>query len=394
MKSGVAVALAAFRAAVEQRPGCGVLFVATPDEEHDSAGVLAALPELRALCPRRRLRLAGVLNLDYATEPVAYVGVMGKLLAGAYVMGRTTHAAAPLDGVDASRLVSELVVRVTRSRELVDRVGDAHGVPPVALRVRDLKARYDVQTAAEAGAEFNLITLGRSVDDTVRLLRHEAIHALRETIRSQLELRSLLKADRFAAHVDGDAAERVLTYAELLERANVAADEDPLDAVAPDPGGPRDARAASLARVRELARRAGLIGPAIVVYLLPPYYPHAAPGTSMFVQAVREALAEERGIAVRPYYPLITDASYLAWRAEPPDALGRHMPAFGREYRLPVDDARALDLDVVNLGPWGHDAHGLTERVYAPYAFERLPQLVWNVITRVSELAPDREPVA
>ena len=401
MKSGVAVGLAAFHAAVAQRPGCSVLFVAAPDEEHRSAGVLAALPELIALAKRRTLNLAGVLNLDYGLEPAAYLGTMGKLRAAAYVLGRPTHAAAPFDGVDASQLVAGLVLRVTRSRELVDRADGARGVPPVALRVRDLKSRYDVQTAAEAVAEFNLMTLARSVDDTMRLLRHEALQALRETSHGQLELRGWLEADGVAHPGEGDLGERVFTYSELSELPELPGLPKlqdgagaPPGAARLDGGAPVDARDASLKRVRQLVRRAGLIGPAIVLYLLPPYYPHAAPGTSMFTRAVREALAGERGLAVRSYYPLITDASYLAWRAEPPEALSRHMPALGREYRLPVEDARTLDLDVVNLGPWGRDAHGLCERVYAPYAFERLPQLVWNVITRVSELATDREPVA
>jgi len=302
--------------------------------------------------------------------------------------------------VDASQLVAGLVLRVTRSRELVDRADGARGVPPVALRVRDLKSRYDVQTAAEAVAEFNLMTLARSVDDSMRLLRHEALQTLRENSRGQHELRAWLDADAFDHPVEGDLGDRVFTYAELCELAGEAPGSEPSEPPAPagtgpgEAGSPVGARDASLERVRALARRAGLIGPAIVLYLLPPYYPHAAPGTSMFTRAVREALAGERGLAVRSYYPLITDASYVAWRAEPPEALSRHMPALGREYRLPVEDARTLDLDVVNLGPWGRDAHGLCERVYAPYAFERLPQLVWNVITRVSELATDREPVA
>jgi arginine utilization protein RocB len=53
-----------------------------------------------------------------------------------------------------------------------------------------------------------------------------------------------------------------------------------------------------------------------------------------------------------------------------------------------------LDLDVVNLGPWGHDAHGLCERVHAPFAFERLPQLIGKIVTMTCEPSDDREPVA
>jgi arginine utilization protein RocB len=46
---------------------------------------------------------------------------------------------------------------------------------------------------------------------------------------------------------------------------------------------------------------------------------------------------------------------------------------------------RALDLDVVNLGPWGRDAHGLFERVRCDWAFGRLPGIVAEVVKRCLE---------
>ena len=138
---------------------------------------------------------------------------------------------------------------------------------------------------------------------------------------------------------------------------------------------------ASLARVRHVVREARLHGPAIVIHLLPPYYPHAAPGDGPLVRATR-AVLERAGLEVRSFHPLVTDASYLAWRGEAPEALERHMPAYGHEYTLPVDAMRALDLDVVNLGPWGRDAHGLFERVRCDWTFERLPGLVREVVKR------------
>ena len=59
-------------------------------------------------------------------------------------------------------------------------------------------------------------------------------------------------------------------------------------------------------------------------------------------------------------------------------------PAEARPEKAPVADARALDLDVVSLGPWGHDAHGPCERVNVEYAFERLPRLLAAVLDRLS----------
>ena len=117
----------------------------------------------------------------------------------------------------------------------------------------------------------------------------------------------------------------------------------------------------------------------MVLYLAPPFHPHIPPGSGPLTTAARTVLAGEDQ-ELRPFYPYISDASYLAWRAESPESLARHLPALGREYPLPAAEARALDLEVVNLGPWGRDAHGLFERVYAPYAFETLPRLLAEIV--------------
>jgi arginine utilization protein RocB len=102
------------------------------------------------------------------------------------------------------------------------------------------------------------------------------------------------------------------------------------------------------------------------------------------VSALGEVMARN-GVEVRPFHPLVTDASYLAWRAEPPDVLGRYMPSYGHEYTLSLEEMRALDLDVVNLGPWGRDPHGLFERVRCDWTFGRLPGLVADTVRRSLE---------
>ena len=409
MKSGVAIGIAVVNAwaAHSTPPRCGVLFIATPDEENESAGMVAALAGLRRLRERRGLELEGALNLDTVHERAAYLGAMGKIELGCYVVGRPTHAGAPLLGVDAAEFAAGIVTRVTRTPAMIDEdaTGEVRSVPPVALRLRDLKDTYNIQTAIEAWVEFNLITVSRPLAETLECLRAEVMKALDELLESHRRLAAWLSPDDADRTPNVDPATCVLTYAELCERAGLAPGDDPLTApgaagahaatiadrrgraeatarvAAPDP------RAATLARLRELSRRAGLGGPAVVLFLLPPFYPHVAPGEGPLVRATREALAGERDVPVKPYYPLVSDACYAAWRAEPLTEVARQMPSLGREYTLPYDDARALDLDVVNLGPWGHDLHGLLERAHAGWTFEQCPRLVWNVLERMCEFA-------
>jgi arginine utilization protein RocB len=373
MKSGLAAGAAAL-AALQARPADGdVWLVSCPDEESASAGMLAAVEKLAALA-REGTRFAGALNLDYAHEPAAFAGVMGKALAAVYVVGRPAHAGRPFDGVDATQLAALIAARATTSDRLVDRSAEACGPPAVALRLRDLKERYDLQTAVEAELELNLLTCGRTLAATFDVLRDLAHESLVELESGMASLRTSLSGHaKPAAFAGGE----VLTWRELEQRAGSA------DLFAED-GEPR---AATLARLRRKVREARLRGPAVILHLMPPYYPASAPGRGPLVRAARRVL-EAEGVPVRAWYPYVSDASYLAWRSEPADALATWMPSWGRSYALPVEAMQALDLDVVNLGPWGRDAHGLLERVHAPWAFERLPALIERVAREALAVAP------
>ena len=370
MKSGIAAGIVALESLAENRRDLdgGVLFLACPDEENQSAGMLRAVPELAAL--GERLELCGALSLDYVESRTAYDGVMGKLLVGLYALGLPTHVGNPFGGADATQLAAAVVDRLTTAESLVEE--QAGGVPPVALRMRDIKPRYDVQTALEAEVELNVMTFDRPLNDTLERLRAEAVGAF-EAIAGRMS--RLAKRAGHAPPPWGDGFARVMTYPELLARAGRAPGDDLLGEGAPPAGDPR---AASWERVRRLAREAGLVGPALVIVLLPPYYPPSAPRPGGLGERIRWRL-ERAGVRLESFYRYITDASYLAWRADSSAELEALLPALGREYRLPIAESRGLNLDVVTLGPWGRDAHGLFERVHAGFAFETLPGLVADV---------------
>lgn len=368
MKSGIAAGVAALRAMVTDRDGLNgsVLFVACPDEEVQSAGMLVALPELVRARDAAKLDLAGVLNLDFADDPCVHAGVVGKLRVGLWVLGRPTHVGDPLRGTDAAQLAAAIARHATLSTELVERLDDTATPLPSLLRLRDSKAGYDAQTALEAEVELNVLTLVRPLDDVLERVRSLAAAAAAELAQARAGLR--------AAHGTPPTRERmrVLLFHELVaEAGGLPADE-------PKRTPSADVADATRERVRRLARAAKLSGPAVVITLLPPFYPAAAPGHGPLVAAARR-VADRAGLPVRAHYPHISDVSYAAWRSPSEAELARHLPALGREYALPVAAAKALDLDVVNVGPWGREAHGLFERVRADDAFERLPQRIVDV---------------
>jgi len=358
MKSGLAAGIAALGTLAEapSPPSGDVLLVITPDEEHESAGMLAAVPQLARLAQSQPI--AGALNLDYTTEPAAFAGVIGKVLIGLWVRGVPAHAGDPFAGLDAIQLAAAIAHRLSASAALRDTWDGRPAPPPVALRLRDLKTAYNVQTAAEALMEWNALSYARSLEATLAAFERETRAALDELAT---EMRGLS---------GGSAAWH--TEVEVRSLASLALPT-------PVPGESEDPRAFSLRVVREAVAAAGLEGPVVVPYVLPPFYPAMLPRTSSWTAAVSAALDRE-GVPVRPFFPFISDASYLAARGFSEAELARHMPAWGRPYRLPVEAMTALDLDVLNLGPWGRDAHGVGERVNAAWAFERLPRLLVKAI--------------
>jgi arginine utilization protein RocB len=372
MKSGIAAGLVALHSLASgpgPLPG-SVLFVSCPDEENQSAGMLRAVPELAAM--RSHVDFRGALSLDYVEAPLAFDGVVGKLLVGLYVLGVPTHAGNPFGGADAVQLAAAVVSRLTTSDALCERA--LGGMPPVALGMRDTKSRYDVQTALEVEVELNLVTYQRPLGRTMEMLRTELASAFGDVATRMAQL--AVSVGRVAPTWP-PADSGVLLYPELVERAGGASADD---AVALGAG--TDPRSATWERVRRLVRRAGLVGPAVVIVLLPPYYPASAPRPGGLGERLRPLLTR-RGLSLDPYYRYISDASYVAWRGDPPRDVSALLPALGREYRLPVNECRVLDLDVVTLGPWGRDAHGLFERVDTRFAFETLPELIVDATLEV-----------
>lgn len=387
MKSGVGAMIAVLRHLARlpraQRP-LSVLLAATPDEENESAGMRALPDHLLALRDAHGLRLAGAINTDVTTpaapgDPYRYVytGTIGKLLPSYYVVGVPAHAGGPEEGLDANLLAAELIRDVSMARDLRDAAGDTVGPPPVTLHAADLKSGYNTQIPYEATFSLNVLTLSRRPDEVLALLADRARRAL----------------DGILAAVTAERCARgagVLTYAALVEAASGAVGKAEADRRAAETWrmAAGDQRDRSLAMVRRLFAAAGLSGPAAVLYLAPPYYPHLPELPSPLSAALRAVAAEHAGdrVAVREFFPLLSDMSYL--RLDPDldiAVLDANMPAWRPDgYTLPLETIRALDIPVVNIGPHGEGIHRPDERVLESYAFGVVPRLILETIARLA----------
>ncbi|MCC6617185.1 MAG: M20/M25/M40 family metallo-hydrolase [Anaerolineae bacterium] len=422
MKSGLAINIALMRhfAAHRDELDGNLLLLACPDEENESAGILGALTNLIALRVAEDLDYIGVINTDYTAprasddwERYIYTGVVGKLLPSFYILGDPTHVGEPFRGVDANQIAAELVRRLNLNTRLSDSWspdGETPlevAVPPVTLKLRDLKPSYNVQTSAEAFVYFNWLTYSISPAQALETMEAEASAAL----LSALEQRDA----QFAAFRGQEPhpkqyAPTVLNFADLCRRVRQkrgwfgakgeASFGEWLDALVRSISGggetlaipaathKGDAREISQQIVARLAREAELTGPAVIVFFAPPFYPHIQPGPHAIVDAIAALLDDpdvnpSGQIRLRGFYPYIADISYL--RLDPTvrdhlPALIDNMPLYDHGYRLAFDQMGALDCPVVNIGPFGKDAHGLYERVHMPYSFRVVPEFVYHTL--------------
>jgi arginine utilization protein RocB len=115
----------------------------------------------------------------------------------------------------------------------------------------------------------------------------------------------------------------------------------------------------------------------VVPFLLPPYYPASLSAQGPLARAARRVCADA-GVPEAGPYPHISDMSYLRWSSDA-GRMAALIPSLGGAYRLPIEAMQSLDMDVINVGPWGRDAHGLYERLHAGHAFEVLPGLIAGI---------------
>jgi arginine utilization protein RocB len=130
--------------------------------------------------------------------------------------------------------------------------------------------------------------------------------------------------------------------------------------------------------------------PVVVVYYSPPYYPHIYVEGSehkekILLESVDEAVdavESDYQIVSKKFYPYISDLSFVSAPKDPKimEALKSNMPALDSKYKLPLDAMQKLGLPVVNIGPFGKDAHKFTERLEKKYSFEVAPKLVKHTI--------------
>lgn len=372
------------------------------DEEGNSKGMLSCVPKLVEIKEKEGFQYTVALDTDYTSTRTLhdknrylYAGTVGKLMPSFYIVGKETHVGDPFGGLDANELAAELVRNINLNVDLSDESMGEVTVPPVTLRMRDLKPEYSVQTNRDAEVYFNYSTHGITPDEVLKQLKSVAEKSFENVLR-KLQTQYDVFTERMQLP-QGRLPWRVLvmTYEELFSEVEETVKDLParMNSFAENllSSGITDEREVSMFMAKELTKLSGRKEPLMLLYFSPPYYPHMAitgeTETEKKLLRVLEGFTDnssEHPVVFRKFYPYISDLSYFSLpKNEAVDALKKNMPGFSVSYKLPLEEIRKLSLPVANIGPYGFDAHQYTERIEKEYSFHKLPGIFLNTVLRL-----------
>lgn len=403
MKSGDAILISLLEEIsqeVETFEG-NLIYGAVCDEEGNSGGMLNLVPELVRMQETEGLEFLTLLDTDYMTSEYegdenkyVYVGTVGKLMPTFYVVGKETHVGEAFKGLDPNHIVAKISSRINLNPEFCDVAEGEVTLPPVTLRQRDRKPEYSCQIAKSAVLYFNYATHKSTPDQVLEMMKdmaEECFFQVLDTLNQYYRTFCNMCRQPFQ-RLPWKA--RVMTYQQMYSAVLEEIPELP-ELVAKKSKEllaqkDIDTRVRTTKLVEYVHELWSDKDPIILVYLTPPYYPHVhVSGENAkerrLLRAVEKAVNStetDYKLSYKKFFPYISDLSYATAPQDPEiiRALKRNTPGFGAFYDLPLEAMQKLDLPVVDIGPFGKDAHKFTERIEKNYTFKVAPELVYKTV--------------
>lgn len=365
MKSGIAIWLDLLNELNQQNTGKNLLVCFVCDEEGNSKGMIDAIPFIRQMIDDHQLDVISAIDTDYTspqfsgdTRRFLYGGTIGKILVQYLCIGKEAHAADPFAGIDANELVSALIEEINMNTAYCDKNDLDVTVPPITLSIKDDKQQYSVQTAKMASVTFNVATIGKDIREWEKLFIEAADKAQKRVL------------DKIDKSYQEYCSLKGIQCSPLQNEVKVKSFQNDvnLDLNLRDNEDERDF---SLRYVKQQASVDP--GTQIILFLSMPYYPHHTldKNIAKHREFVDEIYACAPEYTYLPYYPYISDLSFVS-RANPKDvaAIRQLIPGYDKLNRVDWASLDALNVPMMNVGPWGKDAHKFTERVYVPSILE------------------------
>ncbi|MED2911461.1 MULTISPECIES: M20 family metallopeptidase [Bacillus amyloliquefaciens group] len=398
MQSGIAVHLANllhFSERRDQLPG-HILFMANPDEESQHSGILTSISELKRLKQEKQLRYLAAINNDFITPlyegdttRYIYTGAAGKLLPCFAIYGREVHVGDTLSGIDPNLIASEITRRIHNNIHMAENIEGELVLPPTCLYQRDNKEAYNVQTAVSSYVYFNYFIYEKTAKEVMDQLTAVADEACRETEQKLSDYydeyceRTSLPKKEMSWNVQVYSLE---DYLKRLRNRGI----DPAQCIgqAFKTYEHLELRMRCFKAVEELQKLDPEQGAKVIIFYAPPYLPHnylkeESTRDRLLQHVIQEAVdktAASTGetFVFKKFFPYLADGSFLSLHEtdEEVSAFTDNFPGWDVIGTIPFNEIRELNIPSVNIGVYGKDGHKWTERVYKPYTFHVLPELI------------------
>lgn len=390
MKMGLALHMHLIEKASNEKWPINLLLVTVPDEEVNSDGMRAAVPELVRFQKEYDLTYKLFLNSEpsFSQKPgdpnyYIYSGTIGKIMPSALFYGKETHVGEPTSGMTANFMASFLTQKVEWN-PLFRETDLGESTPlPVTLQQKDLKMEYSTQTPYRAEALYNVFLMKRGaaeIMDIFEKVAREAADDCNTAYWGMCEEEDIPLAYEV----------KVLRYEELLDHAEKKLGAESIRQIKDNVIGNKnwDDREKSIRIADSLMIECQELAPAIILLYAPPFYPAVNASADPLVQdavgLVKKVASERFGLDVKQihYFNGICDLSYVAYQddTEGWTAYERNTPVWGDTYSIPFPEIKKLQAPVLNIGPFGKDAHKRTERLHTQSAFVQLPVMLEELI--------------
>ena len=410
MKAGLAVFLTSIYQWIKDDDlPINILFWAVPDEEANSAGMIGSLRAFNQLVKKENLKIIAALTgepcfwttktqEEDALRPY-YLGSTGKLMPFFYVLGKPAHVGNYFDGLNAAALLGEAVSEAEANLMLFEGKGLDLLAPPACLQMRIKRNSYSVTLPSEGFAYFNVLTASKSVDVIIKAFSMIAARSS-AGLRKKLEEARLYAASRGA--VCSEVPQINILQYKLLKKMAFAKIKGNIEERLQEfwegvPAG-TDAREAAILECEWFIRMADPPRPAIIVGLLPPFYPprinrNETSEEQILRRIIQEAVEDAKELsgdgAVRSHevFGGISDLSFLGFKTlkSQGEVASPNMAGWGRVFSLPTDLDNVEEIPVANMGPAGKDAHQATERLELDYSLRVTPVILSQVVQKLGK---------
>lgn len=377
------------KASIEKWP-INLILVTVPDEEVNSAGMRAAVSGLIELREQYELNYHLFLNSEpsFSQKPqdpnyYIYSGTIGKIMPSALFYGRETHAGEPLNGLTGHYMASYLTKAMEFNRDFVEEAYGEKTPLPICLQEIDLKDDYSAQTSCHSAALYNVFVMRQNAEDIMSIFKKTAEQAMADC---STDYKSI--CEREGVQPIGDI--QVLEYQGLLEYAvnkiGKSAVDEIMENVLAD--STQDERKMSMRICDNLMAHCQELAPLTILFYAPPYYPAINSSDNELVQEkialTQQLLKNQFNIEAHQvhYFNGISDLSYVNYDARDSGwhAFKDNTPVWGDTYSIPFNKMQELQAPVLNVGPFGKDAHKLTERLHKNSAFKYTPFVLDKLI--------------